>query len=141
MALTQSEIAQAIASKAHTGQVDKAGRPYIEHPSFVAAHVEGDMAKAVAWLHDVVEDTPLSFEDFEAAGIRPEAIKALRLLTHDKSVPYMEYIAALKENPLARAVKLADLHHNSDLSRLSKITKKDKERAEKYKRAIKLLEG
>lgn len=137
----QSEIAQAIAIEAHDGQVDKAGRPYIEHPATVAAGVSGDIAKAVAWLHDVVEDTPLTFVDLEAAGIRPEVIAPLRLLTHDKSVPYLEYVAAIKADPAAREVKLADLRHNSDLSRLPCITEEDRERAAKYRRAIELLES
>lgn len=141
MSLSQNEIARAIATKAHDGQTDKAGRPYIEHPAAVAAGVSGDVAQAVAWLHDVVEDTPLTFADLEAAGVQPEVIAPLRLLTHDKSVPYMEYVAAIKANPIAREVKLADLRHNSDLSRLPQVTEKDRERAAKYRRAIELLES
>ena len=110
----QSELAQSIAVSAHKGQVDKAGKPYIMHPAHVAASVQGDAAKAVAWLHDVVEDTPLTFADL---------------------------VRSLKTNPLARAVKLADLRHNSDLSRLPRITEKDQRRAEKYAKAIAVLEG
>lgn len=120
----QSELAQSIAAAAHKGQVDKAGKPYIEHPAHVAASVQGDVAKAVAWLHDVVEDTPLTFADLRERGVAPEVIEALKLLTHDESVPYLEYVRSLKPNPLARAVKLADLRHNSDLSRLPCITEK-----------------
>lgn len=91
MAYTQSELAQSIAAAAHKGQVDKAGKPYIEHPAHVAASVQGDAAKAVAWLHDVVEDTPLTFADLREKGVAPEVIEALKLLTHDESVPYLEY--------------------------------------------------
>lgn len=141
MPLLQSEIARAIAVDAHKGQADKAGRPYIEHSATVAAGVSGDVAKAVAWLHDVIEDTSLTFSDLEAAGIQPEVIAPLRLLTHDKSVPYMEYVAQVKANSVAREVKLADLRHNSDLSRLPCITKEDRERKAKYRRAIALLES
>ena len=130
----QSELAQSIAAAAHKGQVDKAGKPYIEHPAHVAASVQGDAAKAVAWLHDVVEDTPLTFADLRERGAAPEVI-------HDESVPYLEYVRSLKTNPLARAVKLADLRHNSDLSRLPRITEKDQRRAEKYAKAIAVLEG
>ncbi len=76
----QSELAQSIAAAAHKGQVDKAGKPYIEHPAHVAANVQGDAAKAVAWLHDVVEDTPLTFADLRERGVAPEVIEALKLL-------------------------------------------------------------
>lgn len=137
----QSELAQSIAAAAHKGQVDKAGKPYIEHPAHVAASVQGDAAKAVAWLHDVVEDTPLTFADLRERGVASEVIEALKLLTHDESVPYLEYVRSLNPNPLARAVKLADLRHNSDLSRLPRITEKDQRRAEKYAKAIAVLEG
>jgi (p)ppGpp synthase/HD superfamily hydrolase len=135
----QEAIARAIARQAHAGQTDKAGVPYIEHPAHVAAHVQGDTAKAAAWLHDVVEDTPLTFDDLRATGIEDDVIGALRLLTHDKSVPYLDYVANLKHNDLARAVKLADLSHNSDLTRLPTVTDTDRERVEKYRRAIALL--
>ncbi len=137
----QESIACVIARKAHEGQTDKAGAPYIGHPAHVASQVEGDAAKAVAWLHDVVEDTPLTFDDLRTAGIDNDVIAALRLLTHDKRVPYLDYVANLKRNELARAVKLADLAHNSDLGRLPEVTQADRERAEKYRRAIALLES
>ena len=139
MPATQTEIAKSIAHAAHEGQLDKAGKPYIEHPRTVADAVEGDTAKAVAWLHDVVEDSSMTFDDLQAAGIAPEVINHLQLLTHDKSVPYMEYIAALKNDLVAREVKLADLRHNSDLSRLNTITDKDRERLAKYQQALELL--
>lgn len=137
----QEQIARDIATRAHDGQLDRAGKPYIGHPAHVAAHVEGDLTKAAAWLHDVIEDTPATFEDLQAAGICSEVIDALRLLTHDKSIPYLDYVANLKANPIARAVKLADLHHNSDLTRLPVVTDKDRARAEKYARAIAILEN
>lgn len=138
---SQESIARTIAERAHAGQVDKAGRPYIGHPAHVAASVEGDKAKAVAWLHDVVEDTPATLDDLRAAGIDDEVLAALELLTHDKTVPYMEYVAAIKENDLARTVKLADLAHNSDLSRLPEVTDADLQRVEKYRQAMGLLRG
>ena len=89
----------------------------------------------------MVEDTPLTFADLRERGVAPEVIEALKLLTHDESVPYLEYVRSLKPNPLARAVKLADLRHNGDLSRLPRITEKDQRRAEKYAKAIAVLEG
>lgn len=138
---SQESIARAIAERAHAGQVDKAGKHYIGHPAHVAVSVEGDKAKAVAWLHDVVEDTPMTFDDLRAAGIDDEVLAALELLTHDKTVPYMEYVAAIRENDLARTVKLADLAHNSDLSRLPEVTDADLQRVEKYRQAMGLLRG
>lgn len=138
---SQESIARAIAERAHAGQVDKAGKPYIGHPAHVVVSVEGDKAKAVAWLHDVVEDTPATLDDLRAAGIDDEVLAALELLTHDKTVPYMEYVAAIKENDLARTVKLADLAHNSDLSRLPEVTDADLQRVEKYRQAMGLLRG
>ena len=138
---SQESIARAIAERAHAGQVDKAGKPYIGHPAHVAVSVEGDKAKAVAWLHDVVEDTPMTFDDLRAAGIDDEVLAALELLTHDKTVPYMEYVAAIRENDLARTVQLADLAHNSDLSRLPEVTDAELQRVEKYRQAMGLLRG
>lgn len=137
----QAQIAKKIATRAHAGQFDKAGRPYIEHPEHVAKDVCGDKAKALAWLHDVVEDTDTTFAELAATGIDDEVIEALRLLTHDESVPYFEYVNAIKSNALARTVKLSDLRHNSDLSRLKEITDWDLQRRDKYLQAIKILES
>jgi (p)ppGpp synthase/HD superfamily hydrolase len=136
----QVETARRIAERAHAGQADKAGRPYIEHPAYVAAHVHGARAQAAAWLHDVVEDTAVTLDDLRAAGVDSEVVEAVGLLTHDKAVPYMDYIRALKDNPLARQVKRADLAHNSDLSRIPHPTEKDYRRLEKYRRARGILE-
>lgn len=124
---------------AHAGQVDKAGRPYILHPAYVASRVDGDTAKAVAWLHDVVEDTPVTFADLASEGVSDEVTAILKLLTHEPGVPYGEYIDRIKADPVARTVKLADLRHNSDLTRLTNITERDIRRAEKYRRAIETL--
>lgn len=139
MQSSQSEIAKSIAIKAHQGQTDKAGVAYIEHPAFVASHVEGDKAKAVAWLHDVVEDTSMTFRELAEAGIDSEVISALQLLTHADGVDYFEYIAQIKDNKLAACVKLADLKHNSDLSRLKVVTDEDLRRLDKYRKAIQIL--
>lgn len=139
MPLSQCEIAKSIAFKAHEEQFDKAGRPYIEHPTHVAPSVKGEEAKAVAWLHDVVEDTSLTFDDLAAMGIKDAVIDALQLLTHDETVSYFDYVRELKQNPLAKMVKQADLEHNSDLSRLENVTEEDKRRAEKYRQAMQIL--
>ena len=128
-----------LAFKAHEGQTDKAGMPYILHPIHLAEQMSDENTTIAALLHDVVEDTEYTLEDLQTMGFPKEAIDAIALLTHDKSVPYMEYVAKLKENPIARKVKLADLRHNSDLTRISNVTEKDLERIEKYKTAIELL--
>jgi hypothetical protein len=111
------ERALQVASRAHEGQRDKEGLPYILHPLRVMAGVEGEAAQIVAVLHDVVEDTPVSFEELAAMGFAAEVMSALRLVTHAKSTPYAEYVVACKANPIARQVKLADLRDNSRLDR------------------------
>jgi (p)ppGpp synthase/HD superfamily hydrolase len=94
----------------------------------------------VALLHDVVEDTNITFEDLINEGFNSEIIAALRLLTHLDDTPYMEYVREIKTNPLARKVKLADLKHNSDLSRLDLTVDKIPPKLKLYKEAIKYLE-
>ncbi len=129
-------IAKQIATKAHQGQLDKADQPYITHPEFVASQVTGDEAKAVAWLHDVVEDTPVTFADLHAAGLSESVIAGVAAITKRDDEDYESYLGRVAANPLARAVKLADLTHNMDLSRLKVITDKTRERLEKYKSAF-----
>ncbi len=127
-----------IAYSAHMGQFDKAGVPYIFHPIHLAEQMDTEEECIVALLHDVVEDTEVTFEDLKK-DFSKTIIDAIRLLTRDKSVDYMEYVKNLKSNTIARKVKLADLRHNSDSTRLIKITDKDIERINKYNRAIELL--
>lgn len=134
------EKAHEIARKAHAGQVDKAGRDYIKHPETVASFVSGNTAKAIAYLHDVLEDTALTAEDLLAEDIPLIVVDAVSLLTHDKNEPYFDYLARVKKNELARRVKLVDLRHNSDLSRLENPTAQDFARLEKYHQAQKFLE-
>ena len=128
-----------IARDAHKGQVDKAGRSYLHHPAFVAKNVDTDVEKAVAWLHDVVEDTEWTLERLTANGFPVQVVEAVGLLTHDANVSYGDYIARIKENPLARKVKMADLMHNLDLTRLPVVTEKDIERCRKYLDALQQL--
>lgn len=128
-----------IAYKAHHGQVDKAGVPYIFHPIHLAEQMETEEECIVALLHDVVEDTNITFEQLEKE-FSDKVIEALKLLTHDNSVDYFDYVRNLKHNPIARTVKFADLCHNSDQTRLpTKASKKDKMRQEKYRKAIQIL--
>ena len=126
---------------AHKDQCDKSGIPYVFHPIHLAEQMTDEDTTTVALLHDVVEDTPYTFEDLTAMGFPERIIDALRLLTHGPEVPYLEYVAALKHNPIARAVKLADLRHNSDLTRLDQVDRRALDRVEKYRTAMTLLEA
>ena len=125
---------------AHKDQLDKSGLPYVFHPFHLAEQMTDEYTTTAALLHDVVEDTDYTFDDLSQMGFPDEVLEALRLLTHDPAVPYMNYVARAKENPIARAVKLADLMHNSDLTRLDSVSPRDLERIEKYQKAIRLLE-
>ncbi|MBR4110892.1 MAG: GTP pyrophosphokinase [Clostridia bacterium] len=131
--------AMKIAFDAHKEQVDKNGIPYIYHPVHLAEQMNTEYEICVAFLHDTVEDCDVTFDDLIEAGFPDEVVEALKLMTHDKSVPYMEYVRKIKNNPIAKAVKLADLRHNSDLTRLDHVTEKDLIRKKKYEQAIRLL--
>lgn len=135
----KTKIALKLCFEAHKDQVDKSGMPYVFHPFHLAEQMKDEDTTIVALLHDVVEDTEYTIEDLREKGFGEKVIEAIRLMTHDPSVPYMEYVAQIKTNPIAKAVKLADLKHNSDTTRLETITPKDEKRAEKYREAIKLL--
>ena len=131
--------AMKIAFEAHKEQKDKSGLPYIYHPIHLAEQMEDEATTCVALLHDVVEDTDITFDDLINEGFTDEIIEALKLMTHDDSVPYMDYVENLKHNLIARKVKLADLKHNSDPTRLDIIDEKAQKRNEKYQNAIRLL--
>lgn len=131
--------ALAIAEDAHKGQVDKAGVAYIHHPLYVASLVEGELAKTIALLHDVVEDSAWTLEDLRMEGLPEEVVQVVGILTKNRDESYEEYLMHVKQNPLARQVKLADLHHNSDLSRLANVTDRDRKRVAKYQKAIAFL--
>lgn len=125
--------------EAHKNQADKSGMPYVFHPFHVAEQMADETSTVVALLHDVVEDTTYTLEDIAAMGFGDEVTDALALLTHDEAVPYLEYIASLMTNPVARAVKMEDLKHNSDLTRLEALTPKDEGRILKYRMAAAIL--
>ena len=124
---------------AHKDQIDKSGIPYVYHPFHLAEQMDTEETVTVALLHDVIEDSDYTLDDIRDMGFPDKVVNALSLMTHDKSVPYMDYVAKIKENPIARVVKLADLRHNSDLSRLDSVDQKALERVEKYRQAVKLL--
>lgn len=137
----QTKKALKLCFEAHKNQVDKSGMPYVFHPFHLAEQMTTEETVITALLHDVVEDTSYTLEDLKNMGFPEQVIQAISLLTHDKNTDYMEYVLKIRENPIARAVKLTDLHHNSDLSRLDVIDEKALKRCEKYKKAIALLEN
>ena len=125
---------------AHKGQVDKSGLPYVFHPFHLAMEMTDELSTVVALLHDVIEDSNYTLQDLENMGFPPAVLEAISLMTHQEGVPYMEYVASIKTNPLARVVKMADLRHNSNIARVDNPTEKDYARVEKYRQAMALLE-
>lgn len=126
---------------AHKDQLDKSGLPYGFHPFHLAEQMTDEISTVCALLHDVVEDSSYGFDDLIDMGFPTEVIDVLRLLTHDPEVPYFDYVAKIASNPIATAVKLADLAHNGDLSRMdpSQIDEWALARTEKYKKAREIL--
>lgn len=132
--------AMKIAYEAHKNQLDKSGIPYIYHVMAVASNFDGDEnLTCIALLHDVLEDSNMTADDLKAEGFPDEIIKAVRLLTHDKNTSYIDYIKDIKQNKYATAVKIADLKHNCNLSRLDKVKDKDTQRVRKYITALNYL--
>lgn len=131
-----------IATKAHRGQKEKNGRPYIEHPMRVMEGCTSTDARIAAVLHDVIEDSPgYTIDTLKAEGFSPNVITAVILLTKSKQEDYWDYLIRIKTNPIAREVKLADLRDNLDLGRIPRPTKRDLDRIEKYKNAMEFLKG
>lgn len=115
--------------------MDKAGKDYILHPMKVAFYMDTDTEKAVAYLHDVLEDTNVT-ED-ELRNMFPnEIVDGVITLTHRKDESYFEYISRVSTSKLAKKIKVADLLHNLDITRIKEPTKQDYQRLEKYKKAI-----
>ncbi len=133
-------LAMRIAYDAHHGVLDRSGAPYVFHPYEVASRMDDEVSTAVALLHDVVEDTEMTFEDLKARGIPDEVIEPLRYLTHDPEVPYMDYIHHIAENPVAMKVKLSDLKHNMDETRYCRpMTEREASKQKVYKEAREFL--
>lgn len=133
--------AMRIAYKAHHGQFDYNGIPYIFHPVHLAEQMDDEYSCCVALLHDTVEDTNVTLDELKAI-FPPEVTDAVALLTHTDDTDYFEYVRAIKANPIARTVKLADLAHNSDQTRCigSDLTEERKAAWKaKYEKATKIL--
>lgn len=137
--MNRLELALQIAVKAHAGQKDKSGEPYIFHPIRVMERCSNPKAKIVALLHDTVEDTDVTFDELKTAGFPEDILATLRLVTHEKGVSYDDYIEALMHDPIAVEVKIADLEDNSDIRRLKEIKDRDVERLQKYLRTHRRL--
>lgn len=133
------ERAIEIAARTHAGQLDKGGAPYILHPLRVMLRVAPGAQQIVAVLHDVVEDSAVTFEDLEREGFSAEVISGLRAVTKVEGESYEDFVARVALDPVGKAVKLADLMENSDLSRIAEPSQKDLERVAKYGRAIQYL--
>ena len=135
------EDAIVLARRAHSGQTDKAGKDYIEHPLRVMENCADDNAKIAAVLHDVVEDSDTTLDDLRAMNFAEEVVEAVSLLTKSDGIEYSNYIAAIKNNAVAREVKIADLRDNMNLDRIANPTEKDLKRVEKYRGALATLEN
>ncbi|MDR3071912.1 MAG: HD domain-containing protein [Clostridiales Family XIII bacterium] len=133
------ELAMQIATKAHEGQFDKGGKPYINHPIAVFEMVEGEDAKMVALLHDVIEDSETTLDDLRAAGFSENIVSAVDCLTKRDEEVYENYLVRVRKNHIARDVKRADLIHNMDTSRLTEVTEDDLKRFQKYSNAVSVL--
>ena len=131
--------AMVLAYNAHHGQFDKGGVPYIFHPIHLAEGMDDEISTCVALLHDTVEDTDVTLEDL-VRDFPAEVVNAVRLLTHGDDVEYFDYVRAIKADPIATKVKLADLAHNSDPTRIIGQGNAEKRR-QKYTAARKILLG
>lgn len=131
------DVAIKIAVNAHSGQIDKAGQPYILHPLKVMFTLSNEKDKIVGVLHDVIEDTDITYEDLIANGFEGETeiLDALKSVTKKDDETYDDFIDRVALNPIGKRVKLADLQDNMDLSRISNLTDKDFERLKKYQKA------
>ena len=127
-----------LAYHAHHGQFDKGGVPYIFHPIHLAEEMDDEFSTCVALLHDTVEDTAVTLEDLEKE-FPAEVVRAVRLLTHGEDVDYFDYVRAIRQNPIAVKVKLADLRHNGDPKRICNQGNQERRR-EKYAAARAILE-
>ena len=136
------ERAIEIAVQAHKGASDKGGSPYILHPLAVMHSLDTDDEKIVAVLHDVVEDTEWTFEKLLGEGFSVTVVDALRSVTkQDDGEDYFDFIQRAKNNPLGRKVKIADIRHNMDVTRIKVLSDKDVTRLNKYKKSLEILTG
>ena len=137
--MTKITLAKTLCKAYHCGQVDLGGEDYYLHPFAVAKLCKHRKAKIVAYLHDLIEDTPCTYEVLKKVGFSQEIIDAVVAITHIKTMPYPEYIEIVKKNKLATEAKIADMVHNSDLSRIPNPTEEDYARCKRYAEYIRTL--
>lgn len=137
----QTKKAMKLMFEVHKNQTDNAGMPYVFHPFHLAEQMKTEEETVVALLHDVVEDSGITLDDIREMGFCPEVIDALALLTHKWDDDYFAYIKNVGTNKIATAVKIADLKHNSDLTRLDHVTDYEIRRTRKYKKSLEYLES
>ena len=135
----QTRKAMQIAYRAHHGQTDKSGVPYLYHPIHLAEQMNDEVTVTAALLHDVLEDSPMTAAELRAEGISPQAVDAVVLLTRPAEMPYLDYVERIRSNPIARAVKCADLRHNCDPSRLPNPPEGWREKRDLYRKALEIL--
>ena len=133
------ERAIEIAARAHAGQLDKAGQPYILHPLRVMFGVQSPVERITAVLHDVVEDTSLTFDDLAREGFSPDIIEAVRALTKHAGELRIDAAKRAVQNPIARAVKLVDVADNMALNRIAELTARDLARLQEYTQVCAIL--
>lgn len=136
--------AVALATRAHDGQLDKSGQPYIGHPlrvmATVAAQGHGEHEQMAAVLHDVIEDTPVTAADLLASGVPPTVVDAVVALSKEPGEPQPHYLARVAANPMALPVKHADIADNSSPQRLNQLDPPTQDRLRlKYAEALRLL--
>jgi guanosine-3',5'-bis(diphosphate) 3'-pyrophosphohydrolase len=135
------ERAIGIAAEAHAGQTDKGGAPYILHPLRVMMRVDGEHARIAAVLHDLVEDTPWTFDDLRREGFDEAVVAALDGLTRREGETYLDFCRRAAGNELARQVKLADIDDNLDPARVAALPEESRTLADRYRKARAILLG
>lgn len=136
----ETRKAMRAAYSAHHGQLDRGGMPYVYHLIHVAEQMASEELTCVALLHDILEDTNITRKDLRIRGFSEDIINAVEVLTRKDKESYRIYIENVKRNELSKTVKIADLKHNLDRTRLKKVTERDSQRLEKYKKALMFLE-
>ncbi len=131
-----------LARRAHEGQLDKSGRPYIAHPLRVMGHVKGEHERMTAVLHDVVEDTDVTLEDLTAAGCPAEVLEAVAAISKLPGEPQADYLTRVMANPIALLVKRADIADNMSEDRMGRLDPATQQRLlAKYEAALRQLDG
>jgi (p)ppGpp synthase/HD superfamily hydrolase len=131
-----------LARRAHEGQLDKSGRPYIAHPLRVMGHLRGEHERMTAVLHDVVEDTDVTLDDLTALGCPAEVLAAVTAISKQPGEAQAEYLARVMANPIALRVKRADIADNMSADRMSRLDASTRHRLQaKYEAALRLLDG